>query len=154
MRRLTLSPKMKVWVLTTARFLIGVLFFYSGLSKLVQPNEYFQIAIGLYQLVPERLIPLVSHTVPWIELLASAYLLLGYRTGLAAGALAGLTGLFQLVIGQALLRQLPVDECGCFGGGFIHLTLYQSFALDTLLLLALIQIASAQKHRWALDNRF
>lgn len=135
------------------RLLISVLFIYSGLSKLIQPIEYFQVAIGLYELFPDPILILVSHIVPWIELLYGVYLFLGYREKLATAALMTLAFMFQLVIGQALLRHIPLDECGCFGGGFIHLSLYQSFLLDTSIILLLNWINTLSPTIASLDRR-
>lgn len=140
------------FLLFAARVLIGTLFFYSGFSKLIQPAEYFEVAVGFYQAVPEAWIPAVSRTMPWIELIAGTFLLLGYALVQSARMLALLTGAFQVILGQALLRRLPIDECGCFGGGFVHLTLYQSFALDTALFLVLIQIAAHRTSPFSLDR--
>ena len=149
----TFPEKLALSVLFTARILIGLLFFYSGFSKLIQPIEYFEIAVGLYEIVPGTNVHTVAMVIPWIELVGGTFLLLGYALEKSAAVLSVLTGLFQLVLGQAVVRRLPIDECGCFGGGFIHLTLYQSFVLDTLLVLFLIQIASEEKNILSLDNK-
>lgn len=132
--------KYKKPILIVSRVLVGALFFYSGLSKLIQPIEYFEVAVAQYDIVPQKFIHLVCLILPWVELVFGAFLLIGHRTKKASAVLGVLTALFQLILGQALLRRLPMDECGCFGGGFIHFTLYQSFALDTLLVLILIQL--------------
>jgi uncharacterized membrane protein YphA (DoxX/SURF4 family) len=150
--RLTLSDNAQAWGLTVFRVLIGALFFYSGLSKLIQPIEYFEVAVAQYDLVPDKIIHAVCLVLPWIEFIGGTFLLLGRRIPQAAGVLAGLTGLFQLVLAQALLRRLPMDECGCFGGGFVHLTLFQSFTMDTALVLVLIQLATSEQFRLSLDS--
>lgn len=150
--RMALPPAVKASTLFLARILIGMLFMYSGFSKLIQPAEYFEIAVNQYQIVPEAMTHMISLVMPWIEWIGGAFLLLGYLTEISAGALALLTGAFQIVLGQAVIRKLPIDECGCFGGGFVHLTLYQSFVLDTILVLALIQIATAENHPATLDR--
>jgi hypothetical protein len=110
------------------------------------------VAVGQYSLFPDKIIHQVSFIVPWIEFGFGTYLLLGYMQEISAGALAVLAGFFQLVIGQALLRRLPMDECGCFGGGFIHFTLYQSFVLDTLLVVILVQLAAPERTIFSVDN--
>lgn len=142
-----------VRVLTCLRILIGGIYLLSGLSKLIQPIEYFEIAVGFYDLIPDNAIHYVALIVPWIEFIFGTHLLLGYDTKKSGIILAGLSGIFQVVLAQAVLRDLPVDECGCFGGGYVHLTLYQSFALDTFLVLCLIQIIS-HRSKFALDNIF
>jgi len=148
-----IPEKLALAMLFSARVLIGLLFFYSGFSKLIQPIEYFEVAVGLYDIVPDAVIHRVAMITPWIELVGGTFLLLGYALEKSAVVLSILTGLFQIILGQALVRRLPMDECGCFGGGFIHMTLYQSFVLDTVLVLLLIQIAGAEKNIFSLDNK-
>src|SRR5882672_6874917 len=105
--RFQISDAIKIRGLLLARLLIGGLFFYSGLSKLIQPIEYFEVAIDQYSLFPAGIIHGVALVVPWVELISGTYLLLGYMPARAAGVLAFLTGLFQIVLAQALLRHLP-----------------------------------------------
>ena len=149
---LHIPDKLKAGLLFAARILAGALFFYSGFSKLIQPVEYFEVAIGQYTVVPEAAVHYVASVIPWIEMTAGTFVFLGYMLEGAAGALGVLTAMFQIILGQALVRRLPMDECGCFGGGFVHLTLYQSFVLDTFLVLIFIQIATAERNILTLDR--
>lgn len=140
--------------LSVARILIAMLFIYSGFSKLIQPIEYFEIAVRQYSIIPDGIVHYISLIVPWIELIFGSYVLFGFYLEISGTILCILTGMFQLVLAQAVMRRLPIDECGCFGGGFIHLTLYQSFALDTILVIILIQIISSNRYMFAVDNIF
>ena len=133
---------------------MGGLFFFSGFSKLIRPIEYFEYTIGQYQIFPELIVNAAAHTTPWIEIIFGTYLLLGLWTFFSGLVLFGLTVLFQIILSQALLRKIPMDDCGCFGGNFIHLNLYQSLILDTILALILITIASSTRHLWTLDSYF
>lgn len=144
--------RLRSTLIVTGRVLLGLLFAYSGFSKLIRPSEYFEFAISMYEIFPPSAVWLASVTVPWVELIFGAYLLLGFEMQRAAAILASLTVMFQLLLGQALLRGLRIDECGCFGGGFVHLTLYQSFALDSAMLLVLLQLSSAKSGRFSLDR--
>lgn len=139
-------------LLVPARVLVGGVFFYSGLSKLIQPSEYFELAISFYRIIPDRLLHPIALVLPWIELISGTFLILGYCLIPTAVVLSILTGIFQLMLGQAIVRRVPIDECGCFGGGLVHLTLYQSFVMDTVMLLTLIQVATSEKPRFTLDN--
>lgn len=146
------ANRVKSDLVVVARLLAGALFLYSGFAKLLQPAEYFQIAISFYDLFPDRLIVLISYVMPWLELVLGGFLFLGYWVEGSAGLLALMTLGFQLVLGQAFVRDLPIDDCGCFGGGFVHLTLFQSFAMDTVLLLLLIFIATYDDFPLSLDR--
>jgi uncharacterized membrane protein YphA (DoxX/SURF4 family) len=137
--------------LTPARVLIGVVFVYSGWSKLARPSEYFQLAINLYEIVPNVLVPTVALTLPWFELVFGSFLLTGYWTKGAARVLACMTACFQFLLMQAMIRDLPIDHCGCFGEGIV-LTLFQSFTLDTAMLLILVQISSTGRLPFSLDS--
>ena len=130
--------------LFVSRIIVGLLFISSGLVKLIQPVEYFEIAINRYQMVPLAVAHIAAYIIPWVELVFGTYLFLGYWLHRSASVLAILTGIFQIALAQALLRNLGLDNCGCFGNGSIHLTLYQSFLIDTVMLLCLIQIATSK----------
>ena len=138
---------------TWFRFVFGAIFVYSGISKLLMPVEHFQVAINMYELGSDAIVLIASYVVPWIEFIFGAFLVLGYAEKISASVLVGLCFVFQIVLGSALVRKLLIDECGCFGGGFIHMTLYQSFALDTVMALALIQVASGPPTRLSLDGK-
>jgi len=146
------KEKIEILINMVGRFFIGAIFCYSGFSKLIQPIEFFEVSIHFYELVPDRFVHGIALIIPWIELIFGAYLLLGYWRKGSAGVLAGLTGIFQIVLAQALIRGLSIDECGCFGGGLVHLTLFQSFFLDTVLVLTLIRIATSDGELFSLDR--
>lgn len=145
---------MKKYLAILMRLAAGLLFVYSGGSKLLRPNEYFQMVVGLYQACPEFLIPVVAHAVPWTEYLFGALLLVGLWTEFSAIGLTFLTMIFQIVLAQAVMRDLPIDECGCFGSSTLHITLYQSFALDTALIVFLLFVASQAPTAFSLDRFF
>jgi uncharacterized membrane protein YphA (DoxX/SURF4 family) len=146
-----MNENLKANVRLVLRYAIGALFLYSGFSKVVNPPEYFEVVIGFYRIFPPSLIPIIARTMPWIEFIFGAFLFLGYWTRGAASILAVSTCLFQLVLAQALMRGLDINECGCFGGGLVHLTLYESFVMDTTMTLCLIWIASSPMSRFGLD---
>ena len=147
-----MKEQTKNQLILIGRIMAGSLFFFSGLSKLSQPSEFFEVAINFYEIVPYSFVHGAAIIIPWVELIFGTFLLLGYCQHISAGILLGLTAIFQMVLAQAHIRQLPVDECGCFGGGLVHLTLLQSFALDTFLALVLIQVATSNFKGYSLDK--
>lgn len=135
------------------RILIGALFVYSGFSKLIRPNEYFHAIIFEYQVVPFEFVPVVGLIVPWIEYIFGALFLVGLRTYWSGGIILGLAVAFQLILSQAILRELPLDNCGCFGAAF-KLTLKQSFCFDSFLVLTLIFLITKKSQIYSLDSFF
>lgn len=97
------------------RLLIGIVFFVSGLHKTLEPYQNFQYVIQGYSLVPIWAEMYVAMVLPWVELFVGIFILLGLwlRLSLIAAAIFFMT--FVITIGQALLRKIPLDECGCFG---------------------------------------
>lgn len=97
------------------RLLLGGLFLYAGLVK-GQDVTAFARDLAAYQLLPYAFNYLVAATLPYVEVLAGALLLLGRNVRGAALLLALLTLVFIAAILSALLRGLEID-CGCFGSG-------------------------------------
>lgn len=98
-----------------ARAVIGGLLAVSGFEKLVGPYQNFAYVIEQYRIVGTDDAVLIAQTLPWAELVVGVFLILGLWIRAAAlGALA-MFAVFLVVVGQALARRLPMDECGCFG---------------------------------------
>ncbi|MFH1595091.1 MAG: MauE/DoxX family redox-associated membrane protein [Pseudomonadota bacterium] len=89
---------------------LGCLFVYAGFIKLLDPKA-FAHSLAQFDLLPERLLPLVAVGLPALELLAGLGLVLEVRGSLST--IAVLLGLFLLVLGYAILMELDID-CGCF----------------------------------------
>jgi len=138
---------MKILIGVT-RFLVGVLFIFSGLVKANDPlglsykmQEFFEVwnfhwldhftlAFSLLMIV--------------FEIVAGVAILLGWRMKLFSWLLLLLIIFFTFLTGYAYLSG-KVRECGCFGD-CIPLTAGQSFAKD-LILLALIVFLFAVRDR-------
>jgi uncharacterized membrane protein YphA (DoxX/SURF4 family) len=138
---------MKILV-NTARFIVGVLFIFSGLIKANDPMglsykmleffevwnfhwlDHFTLAFSLVMIV--------------FEIVAGVAILLGWRMKLFSWLLLVLIVFFTFLTGYAYLSG-KVRECGCFGN-CIPLTAGQSFAKD-LILLALILFLFSQRSK-------
>ncbi len=94
------------------RLLIGGLFIYTSYPKLLRPDEFARLVNG-YRLLHPDLVNLVGVTLPWIELLAGVFLVVGIIPRSAALAIAGLLSVFIAAGVLALLRGLDIS-CGCF----------------------------------------
>lgn len=145
----------KINVLVFARILIGLIFVVSGFEKIITPYQNFQYVIQAYELFPEFAEAIIARTFPWVELVTGIFLVLGLwiRPALAGAGLM-LTG-FLVIVGQAMIRRLPIDECGCFGE-FISIPLYGVFLMDaTLLVFTVLAFKNiAKTSRFSLDSLF
>jgi putative oxidoreductase len=132
-------------LLAAASFLLrlglGGLMAYAGVIKLFDTATFAE-EIGNYRFLP-ALAPLASVTVPAIELVAGAGLILlrgGWRRGAALVTL-GLLAVFTVAVTSARIRGIDL-RCGCFGGEsepVTNLTVVRDLALLgwTLLILQL-----------------
>ena len=119
------------------RLVVGGAFVFAGALKIADPTK-FSMDVGNYRLVPHEMINLVAIFVPWIELTAGSFVLLGVWLRAGALVLTGLTVLFLVVIISALARGLNI-ECGCFGTiGGKHVGLVNLGIDATLLFLAML----------------
>jgi hypothetical protein len=106
---------------------LGGLFVYAGIQKHLAPYEFAE-AILAYQLLPSGLVGVVAATLPWLEMVSGAALILGvllisrrvanpFPVGsiLRRGALLLILGqsvLFIAVLLITMARGLKID-CGC-----------------------------------------
>ena len=102
---------MSVWLYRLIRWAVGLIFLYSGLTKLLDP-ESFEVIIGAYGLVPECLITYVALLLSIMEITAGLGLLLDVRGSLSV--VTFLIVLFMMILGYGIHMGLHID-CGCFG---------------------------------------
>ncbi len=99
------------WAYLGARLLLGCVFVYAGLGKLMDPAAFATVIAG-YGLVPEPLLGPVALGLPLLEVLAGLGLVLDLRGSL--GTVLALTLMFMAVLGWGIALGLDVD-CGCYG---------------------------------------
>ena len=116
------------------RILIGFIFLASGIEKLISPYQNFLYVIQAYELFPSSLEKMAAFTVPWVELFVGVFLILGLWINLSLKGALVLFGCFVVIVGQALLRKLPIDQCGCFGES-IHIPPKFIIVFDSFMLL-------------------
>ncbi len=96
------------------RLVLGILFFYAGVEKIISPRE-FAFAIYNYQLLPDGAINLPAVVLPWLEVFLAAALVFGIYVRGASLASALLFLIFAAALSINLVRGLDIS-CGCFGG--------------------------------------
>ena len=94
------------------RVILGTFLLLSGVSK-ARDISNFRVALGGYDLLPSRLISPVAFSIPVIEVLLGALLVVGLRVDFAGSAAVALLTAFTAWLAVALLRGKEID-CGCF----------------------------------------
>lgn len=115
------------WITLIARLLIGLLFIYASIYKILDPSA-FAVSIRNYGLIPAAYSNLIALTLPWIELVAGAFLVLGIQTKPAALLTSFMMLVFLGMMIYAYSIGLDID-CGCFSSsskssgriGIIHI---------------------------------
>jgi len=110
---------------------LGGLFFYAGMQKVLHPYEFAE-AVLAYQLLPESLVGITAAGLPWLEIAAGLCLAVGFKPRSCLIILAGLGTAFLAVILITMVRGLKID-CGC--GLFSQRQVGLAVILEDLILL-------------------
>lgn len=100
------------WLHRILGVIMGGIFLYAAGSKLVDARPLVTIIWG-YRILPAGPINLLAIYMPWVELLAGASLLSGYKRRAAALLASGLLTMFIVALGINAVRGVNV-ACGCF----------------------------------------
>jgi uncharacterized membrane protein YphA (DoxX/SURF4 family) len=107
------------WALGAA---LGAVFIYASWDKIAQPGEFARIVYH-YQLIgPSQALGyvpanLLAVTLPWIELLTGALLVMGLWRREAAAVAALMLVSFIVAVSWALASGIDIANCGCFTVG-------------------------------------
>ena len=100
------------------RLAVGSLFAVSGFIKLMQPYQNFLAIIRSYEILSGPSAAALAKTMPWAEFVVGVFLMLGLWSRLSILVLWVFNTVFVGVVGSAMIRRLPIQECGCFGDSF------------------------------------
>ena len=78
--------------------------------------SFFAMAVNSFQLLSDRQVSFVAHTLPFAELILGLWLLSGWLLRFSAGAASVLLVGFLGVMVRAYMQGLEIN-CGCFGPG-------------------------------------
>lgn len=93
------------------RVIIGGLFVYASFDKLFNPAGFAEI-IRSYHMLPLSLVNLFAIVIPYVELVAGAFLIFGiYKKG-SSLIISLLLIVFLIALVQA--KALGLENCGCF----------------------------------------
>lgn len=95
------------------RLILGAIFIQFALSKIMRP-AVFALNVVEYGLMPAWAVNLWALFLPWAELLAGLFLILGIRSRAAASIIGAMNVIFIVGLVNAILQELPIN-CGCVG---------------------------------------
>jgi putative oxidoreductase len=98
-----------------ARLFIGAMFIYASVHKILDPMD-FAVSIRNYLIIPPAWSNMVALTLPWVELGAGTFLILGIQARPSALLTTGMLAVFLAAIIRAYAIGLDID-CGCFSSG-------------------------------------
>lgn len=141
---------MKTFITQFSRLFVGILFIISGLIKLNDPlgfsyklDEYFSEAVfNMPFFVPFTLA--IALFLVILEVVLGVMLLIGYKTKWTIWSLLLLVVLFSFLTFYSAYFDV-VKDCGCFGDA-LHLTPWQSFSKDLILLFFILILFYDQQH--------
>lgn len=96
------------------RFFFALLMLAAAAGKLADMAGFFGI-VAAYRALPVWLVPIAAWAMALTELALGAWLLTARAPGAAALTLIGIHLVYLLWLVAALLRGIPIDNCGCFG---------------------------------------
>ena len=133
---------MKPIVLRLIAILIGALFVYAGVVKVIEPVAFAR-DIDNYKMLPWQLSVWLALYLPWLEIFAGLALVTGV---LFRGSVFVLTALmFVFIVASIVAKARGLDvSCGCFGHASKYLSFAWHLALDFLLLAALASLLIRQ----------
>ncbi|MBU1241541.1 DoxX family membrane protein [Myxococcota bacterium] len=95
------------------RLVVGIVFVLAAIPKIVDPSS-FAWSIALYQMLHYRHVHLLAVILPWVELVAGVFLILGFRTRGSAVVVCGMLVMFIVAIAFAIINKIEMSGCGCF----------------------------------------
>lgn len=139
-------------MLVVIRIILGFLFIVSGMEKVISPAANFQYVIEGYAIFPPVLAHAASVVFPWMELFTGLFIMLGLWLSQSLVSLLLMTTTFIVIVGQAIIRKLPLENCGCFGN-LIHLPLQGVIMLDSVIfaLTVLLLLNTTEASKFGLD---
>jgi uncharacterized membrane protein YphA (DoxX/SURF4 family) len=94
------------------RFVLGAVFLYASLDKIIHPAAFAQ-TVYHYQVFPNLLVNLTAIVLPWLEAVLGLSLISGILLPGAVFLSNILLALFLVLLLSAVVRGLDID-CGCF----------------------------------------
>ncbi|MGO9372160.1 MAG: MauE/DoxX family redox-associated membrane protein [Syntrophobacteraceae bacterium] len=94
------------------RVYLGYCFIYASLSKIPDPAQFAEAAAN-YMLVPYMVLNLGAVVLPWIELVAGLFLIIGFKSRTSVIMIGLLLIIFDVMILINMYQGAPIN-CGCY----------------------------------------
>ncbi len=117
------------------RIILGVIFVDFALSKIMRP-AVFALNVVDYAMMPSWAVNLWALVLPWGELVAGLFLILGIRTRAAATLIAAMNIIFIIGLVKVIIQGLPIT-CGCVGEAGEPVTWWKVLKNTGMLVMAL-----------------
>lgn len=109
----TAGRPFRAWLILALRLIVGGVFIYASIDKIVHPDRFAEI-VWDYELLPESLVNPFSVCLPWVELVMGILLVAGIWVPGGALLATAMTVMFMMAVGYALSRGAEDFHCGCF----------------------------------------
>lgn len=100
------------WIIFLARLIIGGVFIYASIDKILNPDQFAKV-IHNYRILPPGYINIMAIIAPWFEFTAGVCLVVGLKYRGASLIVAGMLVIFTIALISAYSRGLNIN-CGCF----------------------------------------
>ncbi len=94
------------------RIFLGYFFICASLSKIPHPAQFAE-AIANYRLIPYECLNLGTIILPWIELVAGLFLIIGFKSRTSVIVIGLLLVIFDAMILINMYQGAPIT-CGCY----------------------------------------
>jgi uncharacterized membrane protein YphA (DoxX/SURF4 family) len=100
------------WLILSIRIIIGAVFIYASIDKIIHPDRFAEIVMD-YEMLPWSLINISAIWLPCLELIVGVLVIAGIWDRICSFVLIGLMVLFIGGISYSLARGVSL-HCGCF----------------------------------------
>lgn len=133
------------------RVIVGFIFIYAGIEKIRNPGAFAE-TIDNYRLLPDLAINLFAIILPWLEVLAGLFLLLGIFLRGSSLIILGMLIMFTAAITINVIRGVDIS-CGCKTPWELSDKIgLRKLVEEIILLLMMIQVYFKQKCVLCLDG--
>lgn len=139
------------YITLALRVFIGGYFLYAAIPKIAEPLA-FATSISHYHLMPDFMVNAYALVIPWLELLAGAALVAGWRVRTSAALCGIMLIMFTFAVAWAVMNGLQID-CGCFGSQGGEEVSWVKVGKNTLMILACALMVWKPESALSLDSR-